>query len=175
MDIWPGGRSFGVAVEPFPLTTLLALRQREEEAAEAAWATTLSALRTAEARLAALGEEVEAARGRLESAQAGAKLEQGAHAAADVAAGHRFVARRRDEWKAAVAAEAAFRSGPLVAARSAEGEARAAHAEKWRGLEAVEKQKEQWQTEAHRQAERRAEDARDDLTAATRHRRSREG
>lgn len=160
-------------MDPFPLTTLLALRQREEEAAEADWAAALATLRAAEARLAALGDEIEAARRRLEEARMpGEKL--GHWSASEVATQQRFLARRRDEWTASVAAQTAFCTGPLATARAAEGTARVAHAEKRRGREAVDKQKEQWLAETRREAERRAEDARDDLTAAVRHRRKSE-
>ena len=162
-------------MEPFPLTTLLALRRREEEAAEAAWTAALAATRAAEARLAALEAVCAAARRRFEEARAGSvPAGAGALAAGDIGTRHRFVARRRDEWNAATAAEAAFRDGPLAAARAGEVTAREAHGEKRRAREAVEKHREQWLAEAHRQAERRAEDARDDLTAAARHRRDRE-
>ena len=158
-------------MEPFPLTTLLALRQREEEAAEREWSAALVAFRGAEARLAALAGEVAAARARLDQArgEAGAPW-----TAAEVAARERFVVRRRDEWKAAAAAEAEFRAGPLAAARGAEALARQDHAEKRRGREAVEKQKEQWQAQVQRQQERRAEDARDDVTTAARHHKTRD-
>lgn len=161
------------AVDAFPLTTLLALRQREEEAAEAEWVAAVAALRAAEARLAGLRDEVEAARGRWEAAR-GEALSGETLAAWDVAARQRFLTRRRDEWTAATAAEASFRAGALAEATGREAAARAAHADKHRGREVVEKQKEQWLAETRRQDERRAEDARDDLTAATRHRRSRE-
>lgn len=159
-------------VEPFPLTTLLALRQREDEAAQTAWSGALGAVRAMEARLAALVGEVDAARGRFEEARAHGQEQGGEWAVTDVAARQRFVARRRDEWTAAVAAEAAFRAGPLAAARAAEAAARQAHDETRRGREAVEKQRERWLAEAGRQEERRAEDARDDLTAAARHRKA---
>ena len=161
-------------MEPFPLTTLLALRQREEETAETAWSQAQAALRDAEARVSALEDEAEAARGRFEQARA---QEEGVTApvpVTDVAAGQRFVARRRDEWTAARAAGAAFRAGPLAAAYAAEATARQAHVEKRRGREAVEKQKQQWLAEAQRQQERRAEDARDDMAAAARHQKTRD-
>jgi len=159
-------------VEPFPLTTLLALRRREEEAAEADWTAALAGVRAAEARLAELGEACASARRRLDEAQSAG--EPAALAAGDIATRHRFVTRRRDERNAAVAAEKAFRDGPLVAARAAEVAAREAHGEKRRAREAVEKHREAWLAETQRQAERRAEDARDDLTAAARHRRDRD-
>ena len=159
---------------PFPLTTLLALRQREEEAAEAEWAAAVTALRAAEARLAALSEQVAAARHGWDEARGAGEPVGERVAAGDVTGRQRFVDRRRDEWKAATAAETAFRAGPMVEARRSEAAARATHAEKRRGREAVQKQKEQWSVEAERQAERRAEDARDDLTAAARHQRRNE-
>jgi flagellar biosynthesis chaperone FliJ len=161
-------------VEPFPLTTLLALRQREEETAQTAWSQAQAALRAAEARVTALGDEVEAARGRLEQARAGGEGVTPSVAVAEAANRQRFVARRRDEWTAARAVETAFRAGPLAAAQAAEATARQAHVEKRRGREAVEKQKEQWLAEALRQQERRAEDARDDVAAAARHRKMRD-
>src|SRR3569832_460235 len=101
------------AVDAFPLTTLLALRQREEEAAEAEWVAAVAALRAAEARLAGLRDEVEAARGRWEAAR-GEALSGETLAAWDVAARQRFLTRRRDEWTAATSAEASFRVGALV-------------------------------------------------------------
>src|SRR3569833_792346 len=52
------------AVDAFPLTTLLALRQREEEAAEAEWVAAVSALRAAEARRAGLRKKDETAQDR---------------------------------------------------------------------------------------------------------------
>jgi len=154
------------------MTTLLDLRRREEESAETAWSAALGTLRAAEARLAGLAGEVEAARVRMEEARAHGEGAPGT--AAEMATRQRFVARRRDEWTAARAAEAAYREGPLAVARAAEARARQAHAEKRRGREAVEKQKEQWLAEGQQQEERRAEDARDDLTAAARHRQARD-
>lgn len=152
-------------MDAFPLTTLLALRQREEEAAEADWSAALAAVRAAEARAAALEGEGEAARGRLDEARRqGALVAEGP--ASQVATRQRFVVRRRDEWTAAVAAAATFRDGPLAAAHQGERAMRAAHAERRLAREVVEKQKEDWAAEVRRQAERRAEDARDDLTAA---------
>jgi hypothetical protein len=161
-------------VDTFPLTTLLALRRREEEAAESGWAATVTALRAAEARLAALAGLSEQARLRLDQARLEGHAADAPLAATEVATRQRFLARRRDEWKAALAAEAAFRDGPLAAARDAEASARQLHANKRRDRELVEKQQELWQLEVRRRSERRAEDARDDLTAAARHRRERD-
>src|SRR3569623_397767 len=84
------------AVDAFPLSTLLALRQREEEAAEAEWVAAAAALRAAEARQAGLRDEVEAARGRWEAARGEAPTGE-TLAGWDMAARQRFLTRRRAE------------------------------------------------------------------------------
>ena len=168
VDIWRPRRSFWRSVDAFPLTTLLALRHREEEAAEGEWSAARAAVRAAQARLEGLTGEIEAARGRLDQARRqGEQVAEGP--ASQAATWQRFVTRRRDEWTAALAAAATFREGPLLAAQQRERATRDAHADRRRARELVDKQRDEWAAAARRQAERREEDARDDLTASRRH------
>ncbi|HEY4184316.1 MAG TPA: hypothetical protein VGP07_04570 [Polyangia bacterium] len=160
-------------MDKYPLTTLLALRRREEEAAEASWSAALAALRTVEARLPLHDAAVEEARSLLRGARAGAVT--GGVSSSGVAASRAlFVERRRDELARAQASRDVFRAGPLAAARAAEALARGGRQAAQRAREAVEKHEARFLAQAGRAAEKRDEAARDDVASSNRHRRARD-
>jgi hypothetical protein len=163
-------------MDGYPLKTLLALRRREEAAAEANWRAAQVAVKVAEAALDARNEAVAAARARLREARAAeAGGVTGASSSAATLSQSRFVARRRDELARAEADRSRFRAGPLGSARADERRARAAYAERCRARQAVEQHEGRYAAAVRREVDTREAAASDDVAQFNRHRRERDG
>jgi hypothetical protein len=162
-------------VDKYPLTTLLALRRAEEESAEGRWAGALAALKAAEATLAAHDAAVAAAEARLTDARDQKDPAAGEVSSSGTArARANFLSRRRDELARVEAARTTFRGGPLAAARADEARAGRARLEKRQAREVVERHEERFAEAARRTAEKHAEEGRDEVASANRHRRARD-
>jgi hypothetical protein len=146
----------------YRLQGLLDLRRRGEKDAESGLAAALAERARQEQELARLEASVAAAGERLRAARAAPAEGR----AADVLGRERFRARLQDGLRAAEAAVAQHRAGPLAAAAAGEQKARGDLVLARREREAIEQHKEKEEAALRVTAERRAEDAASDLALA---------
>jgi hypothetical protein len=143
------------------LGPLLDTRLQAQKEAEQALAAAAAARGAAQATQASLEGAAAAARGRLTATAYDDRRTVGQALADD-----RFRARLADDARAAEAAALTHRKGALAAAQADEEAARQALAAARRDREALEQVQERADRERQRVADRRAEDAASDLTAA---------
>lgn len=151
----------------FRLQTLLDLKLRAEEEAEAALAAAVKERAIAEEQQARLEREV--VEGRTKVSDARRRFAEPAERVADQLARDRFRQRLDDELARKVEAAREHRAQALARARAAEEQAQAALLEARREREALEKHKEKEEAQARRLEGRRAEDAASDLALAAYH------
>ena len=148
----------------FRLQTLLDLKIRAEEAAEAALGVAVTGRVRAEEQQERLDAQVALARQRV--ADARRRFAEPADRVGDQLSRERFRQRLDGELRGKSDVAREHRLGALAAARAEEQRARAAHLEARREREALEKHKEKEEERARRVGERRAEDAASDLALA---------
>lgn len=159
----------------YPLAAASALRLRQEQAAHRRLEEARRALGTAEERAEGRRAERERARAALEAARVRPTPDPQAKARSGREEADRdlYLARLRETHRQACAAFDAFAAGPLRLARAAEEEARRAHAEARRALEALNLHEEAFRQEERRQRERRDDEEADEVARAARHHRAR--
>lgn len=169
----------------YPLKSVLELRRREEEAAQArladathkvAAAATEAAIR--ERRHREAGQRLENAERDFRASMAGegatpngpgaGPAPAGAIHGEGAAAGARFLARRRAEWQRLRADAASFRAGALADARADEQAARVGYLGARQSREAFEKHEARFAAGQRRVVERREQDRLDEAAAVAR-------
>ncbi|MES1172445.1 MAG: hypothetical protein ABUL77_04335 [Bacteroidota bacterium] len=162
----------------YPLKPVLDQRRRAERAAAAAAVDATRALQAGEQEEARRSRDAGEARGRWEQAAARAtRAPGGGHGhgepppmpGEDLAAWGRFTARLRTEWKRAEASLGAYRAEILAPLRAAERAARDSALAAHQAVRALETHEAAVAEVAHRETERRADEAEEESARALHH------
>jgi len=154
---------------PYPLASLLELRDGEQKSAAAALATAEHALAQAHLRLTEARDEQARRQASLEGerAKSEAALSAGGRTAADAQAAERWLSALRARRDEATGHVTVLEAAAAEAEKACE-RAREALAEAVRARKAIEQHREQWEAEERKAEERKAEDELDELAGRRR-------